>query len=68
MCVEYIFLMLESYDPIYSMCQDKSVIIRENVSDANLHRYNTAYLYPKSNGYGDYDVASFKERELFHIY
>jgi len=35
------------------MFQEESAVLRENVSDVKLHRYDQTYLHPKLNGYGD---------------
>jgi hypothetical protein len=38
---------------IYRMFYEESAVLRENVPDINLHRYNQTYLHPQLNHYGD---------------
>jgi hypothetical protein len=46
---------------LYTVCQEESAILWENIPFINLHRYNQTYLYPKLNSYGDNDEISFEE-------
>ena len=51
----------------YWMFQEESAVLRENVSDVKLHRYDQTYLHPKLNGYGDTCEIRCKEWDLLYI-
>jgi hypothetical protein len=53
---------------IYSVSQEKSARLWENVLNVEVHRYNPKLLYPKLNGYGDNGQRSLKVWQLLHTY
>ena len=40
--------------------QEECAILREDVPNVKIHRYNPKHLYPKLNGYGDNGQRSLK--------
>jgi hypothetical protein len=46
---------------LYGVFLEESAILRKNVLQVKLYRYNQAYLHPNLKGYGDNGKISFKE-------
>jgi len=53
---------------VYRMSQEEWTKLREGVPYVKIYRYNSKYLYPKLNGYGDNGQRSLKVWQLLHTY
>ena len=56
-CV-YVYIYIYIY--IYRVSQEECARLREGVPYVKVHRYNTKYLCPNLNGYGDNGQRSLK--------
>lgn len=57
----YQFYVLKKKELLYRVFLEESAILRKNVLQVKLHRFNKAYLHPNLSGYGDNGKIRFKE-------